>query len=317
MFPPDPDTTMPSPMEHDTPTDALQKARALIANDSYAITFQTFGQYRSALLKVIDVWLAALAVPQAEPVHPNHRPDLRYVLMVLEKVRDLVLPTFPARDAAHGEIAAAITGMRYIIDRTEAAAAPAPLAAAPVSPAVQALPLGFMSPDGVDMLLASKHACAEVSSTMFNPEDVRVYLAPPLSPAPDEPLSDPTLIADLEHRARWWRQPGIGNFPAKDAALDFAGEIERAIAAIRTRPSVAPDERSEADDVAVHRVPLTEGQVLDLSRQWGVYRPNAFAPTLQTWTAGAGGVIELARAVERAHGIGVALPRADQQENTR
>ena len=28
--------------------------RALIANDSYAITFQTMGQYRTALLKEID-----------------------------------------------------------------------------------------------------------------------------------------------------------------------------------------------------------------------------------------------------------------------
>jgi hypothetical protein len=45
--------------------DALVELRRLIANDSYAIAFQTFGQYRTALLKAIDAFAAQ---PQAEPV---------------------------------------------------------------------------------------------------------------------------------------------------------------------------------------------------------------------------------------------------------
>jgi hypothetical protein len=62
---------------------------------------------------------AATLAAQARPVHPNHRADLRYVLAVLEKVRDLALPTFHKEDAAHGEVAAAINGMNYILKRTE------------------------------------------------------------------------------------------------------------------------------------------------------------------------------------------------------
>jgi hypothetical protein len=45
--------------------DALVELRRLIANDSYAIAFQTFGQYRTALLKAIDAFAAQ---PQDEPV---------------------------------------------------------------------------------------------------------------------------------------------------------------------------------------------------------------------------------------------------------
>lgn len=56
-----------------------------------------------------------------EDLHPNHLPDLRYALMVLEKVRDLVVPTFHKDDTGRGEVLAAITGMRYIIERTEQA----------------------------------------------------------------------------------------------------------------------------------------------------------------------------------------------------
>lgn len=52
-------------------------------------------------------------------LHPNHLPDLRYVLMVLERC----LAMLPKSDGGHGEVSAAITGMRYIIKRTEEAAA--------------------------------------------------------------------------------------------------------------------------------------------------------------------------------------------------
>lgn len=54
---------------------------------------------------------------QQEPLHPNHRPDLRYVLKVLERA----VP-FHKHDSLRGQIEAAIVGMRYIIERTEAAA---------------------------------------------------------------------------------------------------------------------------------------------------------------------------------------------------
>jgi hypothetical protein len=40
------------------------------------------------------------------------------------------------------------------------------------------------------------------------------------------------LLADLEYRIRYWRQPGIGDFPPTDLAEDFARELERARAAI-------------------------------------------------------------------------------------
>lgn len=47
-------------------TQQLAELRDLIANDSYAITFQTFGQYRTALLKAADT-IAALASQGAQP----------------------------------------------------------------------------------------------------------------------------------------------------------------------------------------------------------------------------------------------------------
>jgi hypothetical protein len=45
----------------------LARIRSLIADDAYAASFQTFGQYRSALLKALDTALAASAEP-TEPV---------------------------------------------------------------------------------------------------------------------------------------------------------------------------------------------------------------------------------------------------------
>jgi hypothetical protein len=53
-----------------------------------------------------------------EPVHPNHRPDLRYILDTLQMVRP-VLKNEPLRQ----QVEASITGMVYIIKRTEEAAA--------------------------------------------------------------------------------------------------------------------------------------------------------------------------------------------------
>lgn len=37
-----------------TPTQALREIHALVASDSYAITFQSQAQYRAALLQTID-----------------------------------------------------------------------------------------------------------------------------------------------------------------------------------------------------------------------------------------------------------------------
>jgi hypothetical protein len=69
------------------------------------------------------------ATPQPQPpagqqdeagaLHPNHLFDLRFVLETLEKA----LPTHK-RETMRGDIEAAINGMRYIIKRTEEAAAP-------------------------------------------------------------------------------------------------------------------------------------------------------------------------------------------------
>lgn len=64
--------------------------------------------------------IAQRPTSEAKAVHPNHRPDLRYIKRVLEGVQ------VPAHQ--QGDVEAAITGMRYIIERTEAAA-PSPQAA--------------------------------------------------------------------------------------------------------------------------------------------------------------------------------------------
>lgn len=51
----------------------------------------------------------------AKPLHKNHLPDLRYVLKVLQGAH--------VQEHQRGDVQAAITGMRYIIKRTEEAAA--------------------------------------------------------------------------------------------------------------------------------------------------------------------------------------------------
>jgi hypothetical protein len=61
-----------------------------------------------------------VGVPEAA-VHKNHLFDLRYTLDVLHKVRGLI----GDMDQAHAELGAAITSMRYVIERTEAMASPA------------------------------------------------------------------------------------------------------------------------------------------------------------------------------------------------
>ena len=45
----------------------LSEIRALISDDGYAITFQTMGQYRTALLRALD----------GEPPHAAPRPNVR------------------------------------------------------------------------------------------------------------------------------------------------------------------------------------------------------------------------------------------------
>jgi hypothetical protein len=42
------------------------------------------------------------------------------------------------------------------------------------------------------------------------------------------------LIEDLAYRAAYWRQPGIGECQMKDVTEDFAQELDRAVAALRT-----------------------------------------------------------------------------------
>lgn len=51
---------------------SLDRLRALIADDSWAITFQSMGQYRTALLKEVDALRAALAEAQAD-AEPSRR----------------------------------------------------------------------------------------------------------------------------------------------------------------------------------------------------------------------------------------------------
>lgn len=46
-------------------TDDIKRLRALIADDAHALTFQTFGQYRTALLREIDA-MGAAPSPQGD-----------------------------------------------------------------------------------------------------------------------------------------------------------------------------------------------------------------------------------------------------------
>jgi hypothetical protein len=43
------------------PPDALQSIRNVIADDAYAMTFQTMGQYRTFLLHYVDSWITETA----------------------------------------------------------------------------------------------------------------------------------------------------------------------------------------------------------------------------------------------------------------
>jgi hypothetical protein len=57
-----------------------------------------------------------------------------------------------------------------------------------------------------------------------------------------QPTSDlANLIADLEHRVKWWRQPNIGDFAPKDLVADLANEAERALNAIRGASQVVQE----------------------------------------------------------------------------
>lgn len=57
-------------------TEPLTTIRQAIANDAWAISFQTFGQYRTALLKLIDATpLAALQEPTKEMIDAAERID--------------------------------------------------------------------------------------------------------------------------------------------------------------------------------------------------------------------------------------------------
>lgn len=50
----------------------------------------------------------------------------------------------------------------------------------------------------------------------------------------DEPACDSSLVADLEHRAKWWRQARIDRVSVDNVlAEDFARELDRAVAALR------------------------------------------------------------------------------------
>lgn len=71
-------------------------------------------------LETLNRWADEVErIQAAEPVHKNHLPDLRYVLKVLQGAH--------VQEHQRGDVQAAITGMRYIIKRTEEAAAhPAP-----------------------------------------------------------------------------------------------------------------------------------------------------------------------------------------------
>lgn len=50
----------------------LLQIRALIANDGYAASFQSFGQYRSALLKAIDAANGHALCVTSKPTAKTH-----------------------------------------------------------------------------------------------------------------------------------------------------------------------------------------------------------------------------------------------------
>lgn len=53
-----------SPAPTMTPTQALREIHALVASDAYAITFQSLGQYRTALLQTLNQY--------HDEIHPHH-----------------------------------------------------------------------------------------------------------------------------------------------------------------------------------------------------------------------------------------------------
>jgi NTP pyrophosphatase (non-canonical NTP hydrolase) len=88
---------------------------------AFGLDASYFGERRTKKRAQMAEWEAlyqpTLAGGKLEPVHPNHRPDLRYVLDTLCMVKP-VLKNDPLRQ----QVEASINGMGYIIRRTEEAA---------------------------------------------------------------------------------------------------------------------------------------------------------------------------------------------------
>lgn len=95
------------------------------------------------------------------------------------------------------------------------------------------------------------------------------------------------LVADLEYRARYLRQPEIRDFRIGDLADDIAFELDRAAAAVQA---------------VAARVPMTVDQIVQIARETQTAEPGRDGYVLP---------VTFARAIEAAHGI---TPKKKEKE---
>lgn len=171
-----------------------------------------------------------------EGLHPNHLPDLRYVLNVL----------LGAQMPPHqrGDRAAAINGMRYIIKRTEEAAA---LAAQQEPPAPLAVgeAVAWLRSDGLKAMPADEK---EAWLTIGQPELVENYTTPLYThPAPSAPPGARMLTeARIEELAA-----RIGSLSLHATRVHKLGGITRTIL-----DPAGVIEFARAIEAEVNRIPL-------------------------------------------------------------
>ncbi|MGC4059393.1 MAG: hypothetical protein QM749_00440 [Aquabacterium sp.] len=169
---------------------------------------------------------ASASAAGGDGVDPIHLYDLRYAMNVLHKVRAMVSD----QDAAHGEIGAAINGIRYVIDRAEAARAPSP--ATPVGEGykwidsvlldVAELPDRTSPEDQPDMMLVTADELrAIIQAHAKSPSTQAVPTGELYDLAPSAALQLANLDADEQglDRAKYWEKFGVWYINRMDAVF--------------------------------------------------------------------------------------------------
>ena len=150
------------------------------APNQYAAHRAAARAIESAVVAKVSTPAASPTPIDARPLHPNHRPDLRYVLRVLRTLQGAHVP-----ENQWGDVAAAINGMEYIIKRTEEAAS----AVAPQVDAPRWMPIESAPKDGTHVLIAND------APGSVHPREG--YYVPPHQRYDNEP-----------ENPRWWRLAG-------------------------------------------------------------------------------------------------------------